>query len=173
MTFQIPEKLRYQGETVPLHSFPLASYFKHAKTESPFKFQSTAVSRGYVGTWSIVDSRLYLSSLRGLLKDRTTGKLSSVFPGKTRRVFADWYTGTLNVPQGGVLETALTVFGYSREQELVLDVVQGIVVGTHVQHNGPKGPTPSPFEGSVEDDLVAEPFDFDELSSFARKPKSG
>ncbi|MBM3272519.1 hypothetical protein FJY94_04555, partial [Candidatus Kaiserbacteria bacterium] len=95
MTAQIRENLIYDGQNLSMCTEPLSDYFALGGRKPEFKFNCTALWRGYVGTWEIVGDRLYIVSLKGTLKDGTAATLESVFPGYTERVFAHWYTGTL------------------------------------------------------------------------------
>ena len=48
---------------------------------------STACYRGYLGTWEIIDNKLFLNQIEGRYKFKDN------IP-----VFADWYTGELHIP---------------------------------------------------------------------------
>ena len=60
-TPQFPEKLLYRGQEYRLACVPLEKYFD-ANHPKPTEFRSgnTACRRGYVGTWEVKDSQLYL-----------------------------------------------------------------------------------------------------------------
>ena len=83
---------------------PLGDYFALAGLEPPFDWTSTALWRGYVGTWEIIQSRLYLIGINGRLKTDEAATLASIFPDFPERVFAHWYSGTIRVPEGKLLE---------------------------------------------------------------------
>lgn len=106
MTAQIAEKLRYQSEDVAMCTNPLSDYFAMGGTNPRFESNCTALWRGYVGSWEIVDDRLYLICLNGTLVDGTQASLETIFPGYPDRVFAHWYSGTIRLPQGKQLECA-------------------------------------------------------------------
>jgi hypothetical protein len=78
MTAQIAEKLLYQGEHVSMCTNPLSDYFLMGGFNPRFESMSTALWRGYVGGWEIVDDRLYLVSLKGTLEDGTDATLETV-----------------------------------------------------------------------------------------------
>ena len=135
MTAQIAEKLRYQGEDVAMCTNPLSDYFAMGGTNPRFESNCTALWRGYVGSWEIVDDRLYLIGLNGTLEDGTQASLATIFPGFPDRVFAHWYSGTIRLPQGKQLEYVHMGYGSTFERDLFLDVERGVVVATRVQHN--------------------------------------
>lgn len=136
MTAQIPERLRYQGEDLAMCTTPLSNYFTVGGKNPGFEFNCTALWRGYVGSWEIVDDRLYLVGLNGTLEDGTDATLASIFPGFPYRVFAHWYTGTIRIPQGKMLEYVHMGYGSTYERDLLLEIERGVVVSTRAQHNG-------------------------------------
>jgi hypothetical protein len=136
MTAQIYESLHYQGENLPLCTNPLDSYFAFGGARPDFADTSTALWRGYVGRWDIVDGRLYMVGLSATLVDGRPATLDTVFPGCGARVFAHWYTGTLRVPQGRQLKYVHMGYGSVHERDLLIDVVRGVVTGTRWRVNG-------------------------------------
>ncbi|HMM54214.1 MAG TPA: hypothetical protein PKC23_04240 [Candidatus Desulfobacillus sp.] len=136
MTAQIAERLRYQGEEMALCANPLDDYFDLGGEKPPFVASSTALWRGYVGSWEIVDGRLYLVGLEGLLEDGSEATLASVFPGFPDRVFAHWYSGILRVPQGRQLLYVHAGYNSRYERDLLLEVERGVVTATRTRHNG-------------------------------------
>ena len=77
MTAQILEKLIYRGQTHGMASEPLKAYLDqtgveiHSLNPSDTWVYSTALSRGYVGTWEVMDDHLYLVNLVGCDDDAT------------------------------------------------------------------------------------------------------
>ena len=136
MTAQIAEKLLYQGEKVAMCTNPLDDYFAMGGTSPRFQATTTALWRGYVGTWEIVDNRLYLVSLDATLEDGTDATLETVFPGFKDRVFAHWYSGTIRVPQGKQLEYVHMGYASTYEKDLLLHIERGVVISTQVRQNG-------------------------------------
>lgn len=136
MTAQIAERLNYQDEEVAMCTNPLSDYFAMGGFEPRFEATCTALWRGYVGSWDIVDNRLYLIGLDGTLEDGTDASLATVFPEFPDRVFAHWYSGTIRIPQGKQLEYVHMGYGSTFERDLILDVERGVVVATRVHHNG-------------------------------------
>jgi hypothetical protein len=136
MTAQIAERLTYQGQAWSLCANPLDDYFAMGGERPPFQWNCTALWRGYVGQWEIRDDRLYLLALHGTLKDGASASLATVFPDFPDRVFAHWYSGTLRIPQGKQLKYVHMGYGSTYEQDLLLEIERGVLVATHVNHNG-------------------------------------
>jgi len=136
MTAQISERLVYKGERLALCAEPLNQFFDLSGSKPDFAETSTALWRGYVGSWEIVDERLYLVELNGVLVDGTAVNLETVFPGYPDRVFAHWYNGRLRIPQGRQLEYVHMGYGSTFERDLLIDIEQGRVTATEVRENG-------------------------------------
>ena len=136
MTAQIAEKLLYKDKRVAMCTNPLSEYFAMGGFNPRFQSTSTALWRGYVGGWEIVDDRLYMVSLDGILEDGTDASLETVFPGFPDRVFAHWYSGTLRIPQGKQLEYVHMGYASKFEQDLFLDIERGVLMADRVNHNG-------------------------------------
>lgn len=100
MTAQIAEKLHYQGDNVRMCTNPLSDYFAMGGFNPRFESNCTALWRGYVGSWEIVNDRLYLIGLNGTLEGGAEASLATIFPDYPDRVFAHWYSGTIRIPQG-------------------------------------------------------------------------
>jgi hypothetical protein len=136
MTAQIAELLRYQGEDVAMCSTPLSDWFEQSGIEDAFDVNCTGLWRGYIGRWEIIDDHLYLVGLQGTLKGGAEATLARFFPDATGPVSASWYTGTLRVPKGRQLRYVHMGFSSTFERDLMLDVRNGVVVGSRVQSNG-------------------------------------
>ena len=115
---------------------PLSDYFAMGGFNPRFESNCTALWRGYVGSWEIVDDRLYLVGLTGTLEDGAEASLATIFPEFPERVFAHWYSGTIRIPQGKQLEYVHMGYGSTFERDLFLDVERGVVVTTRVRQNG-------------------------------------
>lgn len=135
MTAQTGETLHYRGETIEMFAEPLASFFMLGGFRPRFSWPSTALSRGYVGTWEITDGRLYLIGLKGSLEDGTPASLATIFPDYPERAFAHWYSGTIRVPRGRLLEYVHADYESVYEADLLLDFERGVLTATRVQRN--------------------------------------
>jgi hypothetical protein len=116
---QATEVLIVDGQKLDLILYPLEPYFDRFPERRDrlkpqpdaegrrVEIQSTALYRGYIGTWEIASGRLVLRDLRvervspaeagGVT---TVSALDDLFPGNGP-TFADWYTGYLLIPGGG------------------------------------------------------------------------
>lgn len=136
MTAQIPERLRYNGENHSMCTNPLDDFFAAEKTSPQFKVNCTALWRGYVGQWEIVDDRLYLTELQGTLKSGDEASVTTVLPGFPGSVFAHWYSGTIRIPQGEQLEYVHGGYASTYEKDLLLELERGVVKNVHIRQNG-------------------------------------
>ena len=105
MTAQFSEHLRYNGEDFSMYTNPLGDFFAMGGVNPGFESNCTALWRGYVGSWEIVDNRLYLIGISGTLEGGVEATLATIFPDFPDRVFAHWYSGTIRIPQGNNLST--------------------------------------------------------------------
>ncbi len=140
MTAQIAERLIFEGENLAMCSEPLSDYFALGGREPPFDARCTALWRGYVGTWEVRDSRLYLLSLEGELADGSVANLATIFPGFPDRVFAHWFSDTVRLPRGRQLEYVHMGYGSTFEQDIFLEFEKGVLVKSWVVENGKAAP---------------------------------
>ncbi len=129
-TAQLPDFIVYNGDTLSLHSNPLALYPKENWITPKNLFNSdgcffTACWRGYVATWGVEKNKLYLKSVRNpcyptqlagvqvSYKNTDSEKIGSeyadlkqLFPKqlKNGKVFADWVNDEMYVPFGSMLD---------------------------------------------------------------------
>ena len=135
MTAQISEILHYQGRKQRMCTEPLGDYFALAGIEPRFEVNCTALWRGYVGEWSVIEGRLYLIGITGTLAGDKPASLETFFPGFPDRVFAHWYSGQVRLPMGQQLEYVHGGYGSTYEQDLLIDFDQGVVSQTTLRHN--------------------------------------
>jgi hypothetical protein len=148
-TAQFPDTLVYEGETLPIFSNPLESYFDaaHPRPRELFPFTCTACWRGYVATWKIENGDLYLVRL---VKGDCSSKpedidAGPIFPGRSLPVKADWFSGTLRIPRGKQLMYVHMGYGSVYERERLLSFEKGRLVGEHTIDNT-KGRLPSRWD---------------------------
>jgi len=141
-TAQMPDKLIYEGKTVDIHSEPLEQYFNknHPKPFSMMQPTCTALWRGYLATWEIKKDKLYLVKVvgGGCGDDEPEVPISKLFPGKSSPIFANWYSGTLVVPQGKMLSYEHMGYEQVYEKELRIRISKGKVVGKKTIDNRKK-----------------------------------
>ena len=132
MTAQIKEKIIINGEQYLMYSEPLEPYLIGLKEKVKFDFRTTACWRGYVGTWKLINDQLFLIDFLGNKYDAESNTLKEVglnylFPDK-KEVFADWYTGLVEIPDGEILVYGGTDYSTSYENNLILHFNKGILV---------------------------------------------
>ena len=135
MTAQVTEVLHYKGERLSMRTEPLSEYFAQMGLSPDFQRSSSACWRCYVGKWEILLDRLYLVGLNATYTDGIAVTLESLFPGFTDRVYAHWYTGVINIPQGEMTEYIHMGYASRYERDLFLAIENGIVVNTQLRDN--------------------------------------
>lgn len=145
------ERLFYEGIERGMENEPLDVYFRYAGINPVFNWRSTALYRGYIGTWEIADQQLYLIGLKGnLRKDRLVGgepvNVGTFFPDHPDRVFAHWYSGTIALPQGEILDDDTRDYrDVVHERDLLIRLKKGIVINTEVRVNKTKAEREAEF----------------------------
>ena len=97
MTAQASERLIYKGERLSLCTEPLGPFIQNNGLDCKFDVTSTALWRGYIGTWTIEQERLYLVAIDGSVG------MDKLFPGFSDGVFAHWYTGTVDAERQRII----------------------------------------------------------------------
>jgi len=159
-TAQRADILIYKGEKRDLFSNPLEAYYAKDKTKRP-KFMSrpngwsSGNERGYIATWEIIDGSLYLTGIDSWLCGVSTPEndgcrratLDQLFGKRVTngRVFADWYTGPLRVPDGKLLRYVHSGYASLYERDIIFDVNRGRLSEPTVIDNT-KSPIPSEEE---------------------------
>ncbi len=117
-TEQQPDLIVLNNETLNLdtgwgHPSPLEIYFFENKISSPFQIASTANYRGYIATWAIKDTKLYLKEIAIPKVHPETYEFynepSPVFEkiGEASKrnekgwILADWFSGAIMAYSGG------------------------------------------------------------------------
>ena len=143
MTAQAPEHLLYKGEELTLCSEPLGPFLEFSGSTVKFDARCTALWRGYVGTWSIENDRLYLVAIKGsVITDDEMSEvgLDALFPDYPDGVFAHWFTGELRCPSGALLNYVHGGYGSTYEKDLFIRVQRGVVLEERVVVNGQAEP---------------------------------
>lgn len=136
MTAQFPEWLIYEGEQVAMFSDPLGGYLRTSGKTLNFDSSHSARRRGYTGTWEIKDGRLYLVELSAITEvDGLVSYLGTLFPESPEEVFADWFTDTIRLPQGKMLEYVHHAYASTYERDLFIEFDKGVVTQTYTREN--------------------------------------
>lgn len=133
-TAQFPDVLIYKGKTESILSNPLEQFFDkdHPRPMKLFQTDCSALWRGYVATWKIEDDKLYLIKVveGSCSADAPEIPLSKILPGKKAPIFADWFSGTLVIPQGKVINYVHMGYESTYENELHIVIKNGKVQST-------------------------------------------
>jgi hypothetical protein len=141
MTAQRPDTLIYEGKQYPLYTEPLEAYFREGYRRPAFRMPHTALWRGYVATWRIAADMLFLTDLEAWLGDISgegpliQAGIEILFPDAHGPVAAPWYSGVLRAQVGELLQYVHMGYGSVYEQELLLTVETGCVVGSESVDN--------------------------------------
>ena len=133
MTIQAGDILSYNGEKTTIATEPLKPYLK-TRSDVSFIYKSTALVRGYIGTWEIKSKKLYLISLLGFVDNNEKVDLNYLFPNKTE-AFASWYSGDIRIPEGELLNKINLGYASVFEKEQILTFKEGILISETVKDN--------------------------------------
>ena len=133
MTIQAGDILSYNGEKTTIVTEPLKPYLE-SKSDISFIFKSTALVRGYIGTWKIKNKKLFLVSLIGFIENNEKVDLNYLFPNK-KEVFADWFSGQIRIPEGNLLKKIRTGYASIFERDKILKFNKGIWISEDIMYN--------------------------------------
>ena len=133
MTIQAGDILSYNGEKTTIATEPLKPYLK-TRSDVSFIYKSTALVRGYIGTWKIRNKKLYLISLLGFVNNNEKVDLNYLFPNKIE-VFAGWYSGDIRIPEGELLKKINLGYASVFEKDRILSLKEGILISETVKDN--------------------------------------
>lgn len=136
MAAQLPDRILLNGTIQQLYTNPLEYYWIRMDKKRPVFFSFANCRRGYVATWEVRDSQLFLKDIDGtyqranLFFGKEPARFSSkiLFPKSGNRLIkANWFSGKLRIPQG-----KMTIYdedyGSRFEQETIITVEKGNVV---------------------------------------------
>jgi hypothetical protein len=144
-TAQTPDEITFDGRTEMLFSEPLNQFLAvpsnwerfapHVGTE-----RCTGTWRGYKAAWEIRESRLLLRQVDVAPCEEKPKlvPLKTLFPLDVGTVPASWFTGTLVVPSGKLLNYIHMGYDSQYEHYTLFTVVQGLVVSRQEQSAPPK-----------------------------------
>lgn len=153
-TAQFPEILILEGKEEEMVTTPLDEYFKahpQARPDIIKGMASTALFRGYRGTWEIKRGDLFLKSLQrhGLIREGQETRsamvdvpLKSVFPTEDGPVKATWFSGVLALRRGELLQSFMGL-GSISSQMTYLTIEDGKLIARHEIDNEKYGATRS------------------------------
>ena len=138
-TSQVPDALCVDGVLHSLFANPLEQLYEKQKRPAfvdSLDGSSSANWRGYVACWQIHDGGLYLIAIDTYVGRKRVG-VEQLLGGRVRdgRVFADWYSGELRVPDGKQLQYVHMGYGSTYERDIVFKVQGGRVISRRVIDN--------------------------------------
>ncbi|MGL4335142.1 MAG: hypothetical protein ACRCSC_08820 [Lactococcus garvieae] len=119
MTGQIHEKLRLNGTSTTMACCPPLPTDNPRLVEVKCNKIRTDCWREYQGSWAIEDGKFFLVGISGKYK------LSGREP-----IFANWFSGTIIIPEGNILEYVHGGFDAIYEQEKHVTIQNGLVTAT-------------------------------------------
>ena len=129
-TAQEPDILFYKGKKYSLYTNPLEGYFKKYPDKRPkTSIISTANWRGYVATFEIIDSTIFLRDIEIEVEDaknriRRKSAMDDVFPGQ-KVVALEWFNGLLTLPYGQMIQYVHMGYSSAYENYLILEIRVG------------------------------------------------
>ncbi len=136
MTAQFSEKLNWSGKKLAMCSEPLDFWLSANGLNLQFGMSSTACWRGYIGSWEIINDRLYLIGFDARTEDGKPLGLEDLFPGYSKGVFAHWVTREVRCPQGKMLDYVHMGYASTYEMDLYLTFIKGYLVSKRLETNG-------------------------------------
>lgn len=133
MTAQAREILIYKGKRYGMATEPLEPYIETNNIQFNPESICSACWRGYIGTWSIEDNKLYLIDIDTDNNGKKVG-LEYLFPNQ-EKVFAEWFTGELRVPYGELIEYIHLGYESRYAKELFLEISKGVLVNERKKIN--------------------------------------
>ena len=131
-TAQYPDLIKFNGTEYSLNTNPLEPYFEKNPDKRP-QWPSTALYRGYIGHFEIIDSTLLLTDISQprRVKDKdgkTTFKNISI----KKRIFPeidtmkiDWYSGILILPYGERVKYVHSGYASEYSNYILLEIKNG------------------------------------------------
>lgn len=136
-TAQIPDNILYNGKEYSLHSNPLESFFeKHPDKKPVGGVMSTALWRGYVATFEVRDSQLFLKEINIQYRDTTAeddysyksrNVIDEVFPNQAN-IKVVWMTGLIVIPHGKLVNYVHMGYGSTYKKYILLEINKGDLV---------------------------------------------
>ncbi len=131
-TQQESEPVKWKGETYyPLFGPGMPWNSSPNTPRRHFDLDSTANYKGYHATWEIKDGVLYLDSFEAREHGKRVG-IRQIFPGRKPPIKADWYSESIDLPQGKSIGTDLD-FKPVYAKELWLHFKDGKLIRTEMK----------------------------------------
>ena len=131
-TAQYPDLIKFKGTEYSLNTNPLEPYFEKNPENRP-QWPSTALYRGYIGHFEIIDSTLLLTDISQprRVKDKDGKTIfknisikKSIFP-EIDTMKIDWYSGILILPYGEILKYVHSGYASEYSNYILLEIKNG------------------------------------------------
>lgn len=131
-TAQYPDLIKFNGTEYSLNTNPLEPYFEKNPDKRP-QWPSTALYRGYIGHFEIIDSTLLLTDISQprRVKDKN-GKTTFKNISIKKRIFPeidtmkiDWYSGILILPYGERVKYVHSGYASEYSNYILLEIKNG------------------------------------------------
>lgn len=132
VTAQYPDKITYNGTEYNLNSNPLEPYFDKNPENRP-SMVSTALWRGYVGYFEIIENELYLTDMKipvsytdddGNYEQKWASIYRMYFP-RQKKIKVDWFSGILILPHGKMVEYVHQGYASAFSKYSLLEIENG------------------------------------------------
>lgn len=130
-TAQYPDKINYNSKEYSLLTNPLEKYFEKNEDKRPTGgVISSAMWRGYVATFEIIENELFVKDIEIQILDEKDGSLewksviNEVFPQADQRKI-DWFSGLLTLPYGELIHYVHMGYGSTYENYILIEIEKG------------------------------------------------
>ncbi|MGK0413429.1 MAG: hypothetical protein ACJA1B_001632 [Polaribacter sp.] len=132
LTAQYPDKIKYDGIEYSLNTNPLEPYFEKNPEKRP-QWYSTALYRGYVGHFEIIENQLFVTDITiprhytdsdGKPKTKSISIYKRIFPDR-EKVKINWYSGILILPYGKMTEYVHSGYATVYSNYFLLEIKEG------------------------------------------------
>jgi len=134
-TAQEPDKIIYHEKEYGLYSNPLQSFFEKNPDRLPQnEVRSSALWRGYVATFEVIENELYVKDIQMQYRDTISkvhtfgwkSVLDKVFPNQKERKL-DWFTGVLVIPHGKLVSYVHMGYASTYKKYKLLEMDHGVL----------------------------------------------
>ena len=137
-TAQYPDKIIYNGIEYDLFVNPLEAYLSINPDKRPrSNLISSALWRGYIATFEIVNSELYLKDIKISTGDMQKTEWVSVLPeflDGQPNLKIDWFSGLLVIPHGKLINYVHMGYASTYENYLLLEMENGNFIRENKMH---------------------------------------
>ena len=131
-TSQYPDIITYNGTEYDLNSNPLEPYFDINYVTRPTA-SSSALWRGYVGYFEIIDNELYLTDMKipgktiynNGVSEETWDSIFKIYFPKQEKVKVDWFSGILVLPHGRIVKYVHQAYLTTFSEYWLLEIENG------------------------------------------------